>query len=38
VDTQIEKSQFAKNSMDYNSTFEFLNSKFKGLRSAVRGE
>lgn len=38
VDTQIEKSQFAKNSMDYNSTFEFLSSKFKGLRNAVRGE
>ena len=38
VDSQIEKAQFAKNSMDYNTTFEFLSSKFKGLRNAVRGE
>ena len=38
VETQIEKSHFAKNSMDYNATFEFLSGKFKGLRNAVRGE
>lgn len=38
VETQIEKSHFAKNSMDYNATFEFLSGKFKGLRNALRGE
>ena len=38
VDTQIEQTLFTKNSMDYNSSFEFLNGKFKGLKSAIRGE
>lgn len=38
VDTQIEKTQFARNSMDYNASFEFLSGKFKGMRNALRGE
>lgn len=38
VDTQIEQSIFTRNSMNYNSSFEFLNGKFKGLKSAIRGE
>ena len=38
VDSQIEKAQFAKNSMDYNTTFEFLSGRFKGMRNALRGE
>jgi flagellar basal-body rod protein FlgB len=38
VDTQIEQTIFTRNAMDYNSSFEFLSSKFKGLKSAIRGE
>jgi len=38
VDTQIEQSIFTRNSMNYNSSFEFLSGKFKGLKGAIRGE
>ena len=38
VDTQLEQTLFSRNAMDYNSSFEFLNGKFKGLKSAIRGE
>jgi flagellar basal-body rod protein FlgB len=38
VDTQLEQTIFTRNAMDYNSSFEFLSSKFKGLKSAIRGE
>lgn len=38
VDAQIEQAIYTKNSMDYNATFEFLNSKITGVRSALRGE
>lgn len=38
VDTQIEKGQFARNSMDYSASFEFLSGRFKGMRNALRGE
>ncbi|MBL4798518.1 MAG: flagellar basal body rod protein FlgB [Oleispira sp.] len=38
VDTQIEQTIFTRNAMDYNSSFEFLSSRFKGLKSAIRGD
>ena len=38
VDTQLEQTIFSRNAMDYNSSFEFLSGKFKGLKSAIRGE
>lgn len=38
VDSQIEQAEFARNSLDYNASFEFLSGKFKGLRNAIRGE
>lgn len=38
VDAQIEQAIYTKNSMDYNATFEFLNSKITGVRNALRGE
>ncbi len=38
VDTQLEQTIFSRNAMDYNSSFEFLNGRFKGLKSAIRGE
>lgn len=38
VDAQTEQALFARNSMDYNASFEFLSGKFKGMRNAIRGE
>ncbi len=38
VDTQQEMAEFTKNAMDYQASFHFLNSKFKGLRNAIKGE
>lgn len=38
VDSQIEQALYARNSLDYNASFEFLSSKFKGLKGAIRGE
>ena len=34
----IVHAKFTENALAYNSTFEFLNSKFKGLMGALRGE
>lgn len=38
VDANVENSEFTKNAMDYNASFDFLNRKFKGLISALRGD
>ena len=38
VESQIEQAEFARNSLDYNASFEFLSGKFKGLRNAIRGD
>ena len=38
VDAQIEQASYAKNAVDFQASFTFLNSKFKGLMSAIRGE
>ncbi len=38
VDSQIEIAQYLQNSMDYQASFQFLNSKFKGLTAAIKGE
>ncbi len=38
VDSQIEQALFARNAMNYNASFEFLNGKFTGIKSAIRGE
>ncbi len=38
VDLQVEQAEYAKNAMRFQSSFTFLNSKFSGLRSAIRGE
>lgn len=37
VDSQAEMSRFAKNSMDFQASFQFLNNKFKGLSKAISG-
>ena len=38
VDEHVEHAEFMENALAYQSTFTFLNSKFKGLTSAIRGE
>ncbi|CAM5486102.1 MAG: flagellar basal body rod protein FlgB [Pseudomonas sp.] len=38
VDLQIEQSNYAQNAVDFQASFTLLNSKFRGLMSALRGE
>jgi len=38
VDEQVEMTRFAKNTMDFQASFQFLNGRFKGLKSAIRGD
>ncbi len=38
VDLQIEQSNYAQNAVQFQASFTLLNSKFKGLMSALRGE
>ena len=38
VDTQIEKAEFMKNTLQYQSSFQFLNSRFKGITTAIKGQ
>jgi len=36
VDTQIETAEFMKNTLQFQSSFQFLNGKFKSLSSAIK--
>jgi len=38
VDAQLEQSNYAENAVNFQASFTLLNSKFKGLISALRGE
>lgn len=38
VDTQVELAAYMKNAMDFQASFQFLNSKFKGLSAAIKGQ
>jgi flagellar basal-body rod protein FlgB len=38
VDSDIEMANFARNALDFQASLTFLQSKFRGLRAAVRGE
>ena len=38
VDEQMEQAEFMKNAMQHQASFTFLNKKFKGLSSALRGD
>ncbi|PAU87915.1 flagellar basal body rod protein FlgB [Pseudomonas sp. WN033] len=38
VDTQVEQAKFAENAIQFQASFTFLDSKFKGLMTALRGE
>lgn len=38
VDTQTEQAAFAENNMQFQAALRFLNSRFQGLMSAIKGE
>ncbi|WP_339805494.1 flagellar basal body rod protein FlgB [uncultured Marinobacter sp.] len=38
VDAQQEQSRFMRNAMDFQASFQFLNSRFSGLTKAIKGE
>ncbi|WP_439889041.1 flagellar basal body rod protein FlgB [Pseudomonas sp. MBLB4123] len=38
VDLQVEQASYAENAVNFQASFTFLNSKFKGLISALRGD
>ena len=38
VDTQLEQAAFAQNNMQFQAALRFLNGRFQGLMTAVRGE
>lgn len=38
VDSQQEQARFMRNAMDFQASFQFLNSKFSGLTKAIKGE
>lgn len=38
VDEQLENAAFARNALDHQASFQFLNGKFMGLMKALRGE
>ena len=38
VEEQIEHSAYMKNALGFQASFTFLNGKFKGLMTALRGE
>lgn len=38
VDTQVEKSKFMENALQYQATVSFIDSRIKTLRKALRGD
>lgn len=38
VDAEVERNLFMKNSMEYQASLDFLNSKISGLRKAIKGQ
>ncbi|CAD5109244.1 flagellar basal body rod protein FlgB [Zestomonas carbonaria] len=38
VDAQLEQANYAENAVQFQTSFTLLNSKFKGLITALRGE
>ena len=38
VDPEIEESNFMRNALEFQASFTFLNNKFRGLSSAIRGQ
>ena len=38
VDAEVERNLFMKNSLEYQASLDFLNSKISGLREAIKGQ
>lgn len=38
VDSQVEQAAFAENAVNYQATLTFLNSRIKGLLTAIKGD
>lgn len=38
VEEQVENAEYMKNSLAFQASFTFLNSKFKGINAAIKGE
>lgn len=38
VEEQVEHAEFMKNNLEFQASFTFLNSRFKGLSKAITGE
>jgi len=38
VDAQLEQAAFSQNAVQYQASLDFLNSRFRGLRSALGGD
>ncbi|HRH77675.1 MAG TPA: flagellar basal body rod protein FlgB [Cellvibrionaceae bacterium] len=38
VEEQVEHAEFMQNSLEYQTSFTLLNSRFRGLMSAIKGE
>lgn len=38
VEVHKEKAEYLRNSLEFQTSFRFLNGKFKGMKSALRGE
>lgn len=38
VDEQLENAAFARNALEHQASFQFLNGKFTGLMKALKGE
>ena len=38
VEEQVEHAEFMKNNLEFQASFTFLNSRFKGLTKAITGE
>jgi flagellar basal-body rod protein FlgB len=38
VETDVERAQFTENTLRYQATLEFLNSRIKSIQQAIKGE
>lgn len=38
VEEHIEQAKYAQNAVQYQASLQFINNKFSGLRTAIRGE
>lgn len=38
VDLQVERAEFARNTLEYQAAFTLLNGRINGLRAAIRGD